>query len=86
MRAHESSLLAVPPSPELTILRFLAARTHASAAEIGISCRIRAAEVRTRLIMLESTRPGAGWSDPDASRTAPRRVYAVTGGRRWKVK
>ena len=48
------------PSVELTILHFLAARTHASASEIGISCRMTAAEVRARLVSLENRRLVAG--------------------------
>ena len=72
-------------SADLFILRFLAARAHASAPEIGISCRMTAAEVRARLVMLESMRLVAGRCDPDASRAGTPRVYAVTGEGRWKV-
>ena len=73
------------PSPELAILRHLATRTHSSAAEIGISCRMTAAEVRARLVMLESMRLVAGRPEPDAPRGKPRRVYAVTGEGRRKA-
>lgn len=65
------------PSPDLAILRHLAARTHASAAEIGAACRFTAAEVRARLVSLESRRLVASRSDKGA--LPPRRVYFVTG-------
>lgn len=73
------------PSPDLAILRHLATRTHASAADIGIICRMTAAEVRSRLVMLESQRLVASRRGPDASSTAPRRVYVITGEGRRKA-
>ena len=73
------------PSPELAILRHLATRTHSSAAEIGISCRMTAPEIRARLVMLESMRLVAGRRDPDATKAAPRRVYVITGEGRRKA-
>ncbi len=73
------------PSAELTVLRFLAARTRASAAEIGISCRMTAAEVRARLVSLESQRLVAGRPDPDASRGELRRVDVATAEGRRKA-
>ncbi len=73
-----SSTNAVTPSAELTILRFLAARIHASAAAIGISCRMIAAEVHARLVMLETMRLVVGRRDLDASRTVPQRVFVIT--------
>ncbi len=66
------------PSPETLILRFLGTRTHATAPEIGIVCRMTAAEVRARLVMLESMRLVTGRRDPDASRNGALRVYVVT--------
>ncbi len=69
--------------PDLLILRHLGARTHATAAEVGVACRMMAAEVRARLVSLESRRLVAGRNDSIASLRAPRRVYhAITEGRR----
>ncbi len=42
--------------PDLAILCHLASRTQASAVEIGRACRITAAEVCARLVVLESMR------------------------------
>lgn len=44
-----------------------------------ITCPMTVAEVRAQLVSLESRRLVVDRRDPDASRTAPRRVYAVTG-------
>ena len=73
------------PSPDLIILRHLATRTRASAAEIGTACRMIAAEVRARLVMLESSRLVSGRQTPDASRGKLRRVYVVTSEGRRKA-
>lgn len=68
-------------STDLAILRHLAAHTHAAAAEIGITCRMTAGEVRARLAGLESRRYVG--SRQDKSTAPPRRVYYVTAeGRR----
>lgn len=53
-----------------------AARTHAGAAEIGISLRMTAAEVRSRLVALENRRFIASRSDKAEGK--PRRVYFFT--------
>ena len=71
------------PSPDLAILRHLATRTHASAAEIGTGCRMTPAEVRARLVSLESRRLVASRSDNGAN--PPRRVYSLTGEGARKV-
>ena len=55
------------------------------ATEIGIACRITAPDVRARLVMLESMRLVASRPDPDASRSAPRRVYLITHEGRKKA-
>ncbi len=73
------------PSAEPTILRFPVARTHASAAEICISCRMTAAEVRACLIALKNRRLVAGRSDPAAALRDPRRIFVVTGEGRRKA-
>lgn len=73
------------PSPDLAILRHLAARTHATAGEIGIACRMAAAEVRARLVMLESMRLVAGRRDPDAIGAGAPRVYVITAEGRQKA-
>ena len=68
-------------SPDLAILRHLAARTHASAAEVGAACRMKAAEVRAQLVSLESRRLVA--SRQDKAAVPPCRAYYVTAeGRR----
>lgn len=69
------------PSPDLCILRFLAACTHASAPEIGTACAMAPGELRARLASLESRRLVSSRSDKGA--VPPRRLYFVTGeGRR----
>ena len=73
------------PSPDLAILRHLVDRTHASAAEVGAACRMTAAEVRARLVMLESQRLISSRSNKDAPSGKPQRVYAVTGEGRRKT-
>lgn len=73
------------PSPDLAILRFLAACTHATAPEIGITCRMTAAEVRARLVMLESMRLVASRRDPDARGRGAPSVYHVTAEGRQKA-
>ena len=72
---------AAPFSLDLIIFR----RTHASAPEIGISCRMTAAEVRGRLVMLETMRLVAGRRDPDASRNGASRVFVITAEGRRKA-
>ncbi len=71
------------PSPELAILRHLAARTHASAAEIGRACSMPPAEVRARLVMLEGMRLVSGRQY--VGTTPPRRAYVLTGEGRRKA-
>ncbi len=71
------------PSPELAILRFLAAHAHSSATEIGRACSMPAAEIRARLVMLESMRLVS--SRQYAGTTPPRRAYVLTGEGRRKV-
>ncbi len=71
------------PSPDLAILRFLAAHAHSSAAEIGRACKMTAAEVRARLVMLESMRLVS--SRQYAGTTPPRRAYVLTGEGRRKA-
>ena len=73
------------PSPDLTILRFLARHTHATALAIGAACAMPPGEIRARLVMLESMRLVAGRQDPDASRGKLRRVYVVTAEGRRKA-
>ena len=69
------------PSPDLAILRHLAARAHASAAEVGAACRMKAAEGRAQLVSLESRRLVA--SRQDKAAVPPCRAYNVTAeGRR----
>ena len=58
LRSVPAADLSVTSSPETLILRFLAAQAHSSAAEIGRACNMTAAEVRARLVMLESMRFG----------------------------
>ncbi len=74
---------AVTPSPDLAILRFLAAHAHSSAAEIGRACTMTAAEVRARLVMLESMRLVS--SRQYAGTTPPRRAYVLTEEGRRKA-
>ena len=69
--------------PYLYILRFLAVRTHATAAEIGISCRLTAAEVRSQLVMLDLRGLVSGRRDDAA--VPPGRVYVVTIEGRRKI-
>ena len=71
------------PSAELAILRFLAARAHSSAAEIGTACRMTAAEVRARLVMLESMRLVS--SRQYVGTVPPRRAYVLTEEGRRKA-
>ncbi len=71
------------PSPDLAILRFLAARAHSSAAEIGRACTMTAAEVRARLVMLESMRLVS--SRQYAGTVPPRRAYVLTAEGRRKA-
>lgn len=73
------------PSPELAILRHLAVRTTASAAEIGAACAMSPGEVRGWLVMLESQRLIAGRSDKAAGERTPRRVYVITAEGRRKA-
>ena len=73
------------PSSELAILRFLGTCIHATAPEIGIACRMTAAEVRARLVMLEGQRLVASRPDPNAPHGKLRRVYLVTGEGRRKA-
>ncbi len=73
------------PTPDLAIMRFLASRTHASAAQIGATCAMALAEVRARLVMLESMRLVSGRPDPDAPPGKLRRVYHVTAEGRRKA-
>ncbi len=75
--------LSVTSSPETLILRFLAAQAHSSAAEIGRACNMTAAEVRARLVMLESMRLVSGRQY--AGTTPPRRAYVLTGEGRLKA-
>ncbi|WP_237479417.1 hypothetical protein [Lichenibacterium dinghuense] len=70
-------------SPELTILRHLAARTTASATEIGTACAMSPGEVRGRLVMLETMRLIAGRHE--ALLVLPTRVFVVTGEEKRKV-
>ncbi|MGI3903056.1 MAG: hypothetical protein ACRYGP_30595 [Janthinobacterium lividum] len=72
-------------SSELAIMHFLASRTHASAAEIGAACTMAIAEVRARLVMLESMRLISGQRDPNASPGKLQRVYHVTAEGRRKA-
>lgn len=72
------------PSPDLSILRFLAARTHATAAEIGIFCRMTVAEVRSQLVMLDLMGFVSGRQNDAA--VPPGRIYAVTIEGRRKVR
>ena len=72
-------------SPDLAIMRFLAPRTHANADEIGDACAMALAEVRARLVMLESMRLVSGRPDPDAPPRKLRRVYHVTAEGRRKA-
>ncbi len=65
-------------TPDLAILRHLATCTPAGATEIGIVCRFTAAEVRARLVSLESRRLVASRSEKDATGLS-RRVFYVTG-------
>ena len=51
------------PFPDPSILCHLAGLTQATAAEIGITCRMTAGEVRSRLAGLESRRLVAGRLD-----------------------
>ena len=68
-------------SPDLAILRHLAARTHASAAEVGAACRMNAAAIRAQIVSLESRRLVA--SRQDKAAVPPCRAYYVTAeGRR----
>ena len=48
--------MELAPSPDLAILRHLAARTHATAAEVGAACRMKAAKIRAQLVSLGSRR------------------------------
>lgn len=61
---------------ELAILRHLATRSFASAAEIGPACAMAPGEVRARLVMLESQRYVTGRQDKTDGK--PRRVYFLT--------
>ncbi len=68
---------------ELAILRFIAAHAHSSAAEIGRACKMTAAEIRARLVMLESMRLVS--SRQYAGTTPPRRAYVLTEEGRRKA-
>lgn len=63
--------------------RLLPARTHATAAEICIACRMAAAEIRTYLIMPESSRLVSDRQHKADGK--PRQVYAITGEGRWRA-
>ena len=66
---------------DLLILRWLVRRDHAAAPAIGTGCGMAPAEVRARLVRLESQRFVASRSERQS--VPPRRVYHVTGeGRR----
>ena len=66
---------------ELLILRWLTCRDHAPAPAIGTACSMAPAEVRTRLVSLESQRRVASRSDKQGKQS--QRVYYVTAeGRR----
>ena len=64
------------PSPDLAILRWLAARDHAHAPALGTGCNMAPGDVRTRLSALESRRLVA--SRPDKATMPPRGAFYVT--------
>ncbi len=71
------------PSSDAAIVVLLCQRPQATAAEIGITCRMTAGEVRSRLAGLESRRFVAGRHGMRL--VPPARVFAVTGEGRRKV-
>lgn len=74
---------AVTPSPELRILRLLASRPPASAAEIATAMALPPAQARTFLLVLETLRLVHGRQDPDSR--APRRVFTIMAEGRRKA-
>ena len=58
-------------TPTLTILHWLARRTHATASTIGAACAMAPGEVRGCLVALESQRLVSGRQDKDTKPLEP---------------
>ena len=84
MPAPQPASVTTPrPSPDATILVLLCQRPQATAAEIGITCRMTAGEVRSRLAGLESRRLVVGRQD--VRLVPPARAFAITSEGRRKI-